>query len=120
MKKYDARVIRTAITAIKLYFLNVLITISSILEIFRNFLFITVTQSSYISTFKFYLCSNFIISGNWKPTSIYLILLSHQTDLTDANKTYKCNTLSFFKLTSLFMLPRLTDLFKFFHFLFAK
>ena len=34
MKKYDARVIRTAITAIKLYFLNVLITISSILEIF--------------------------------------------------------------------------------------
>ena len=112
------RLIRTAITAIKLYFLNK--CFNNNFKHFRNFLFITVTQSSYISTFKFYLCSNFIISGNWQPTSIYLILLFHQTDLTDANKTYKCNTLSFFKLTSLFMVPRLTDLFKFFHFLFAK
>ena len=89
MRKYDARLIRTAIAAIRLCFLDK--CFNNNFKHFRNSLFITVAQSSYISTFKFYLCSNFIISCNWKPTSIYLIFLSTSNRTYGCYKSYRCN-----------------------------
>ena len=50
MKKYDARLIRDAITAIGLYFLDK--CFNNNVKHCRNYLFVTVAQSSYVSTFK--------------------------------------------------------------------
>ena len=71
MKKYDARVIRTAITAIKLYFLNVLITISSILEIF----FLSRLLRVVIFQLSFYRELHFIRSPSFYFNSTYVLIL---------------------------------------------
>ena len=73
MKKYDVGLIGTAVAAIGLYFLDKCLNNS--FKHFRNSFVVIVAQISYTSTFNFHLCSKFIISCNWKPTSIHLILL---------------------------------------------
>ena len=81
MKQYDARLVRTAITAIRLYFLDKCFNNS--FKHFRNSLFIIVAQSSYILTFKFCLCSNFIISWTGNQRVYTSFSYQHQTELAD-------------------------------------
>ena len=111
MKKYDARLIRDAITTIGLYFLDKCF-INNVKHC-RNSL-ITVAQSSHISTFKFtYVLTSLSVAAEyqWVYASFSY---QYQTQHADVSKSYRCNTVSFFKFTSLFMLPRLADLFNFF------
>ena len=117
MKKYDARLIRTAITAIGIYFLDK--CFNNNVKHCRNSLFILLLRVVIfqLSNSTYVLTSLSVATGEKRVYTSFSY--QHQTELTDASKSYRCNnTVSFFKLTSLFMLPRL--LFNFFQFLFVK
>ena len=71
-----------------------------------------------LSNSTYVLTSLSVATGNQQVYTSFSY--QHQTERIDPNKPYRCNIVSFFKLTSLFMLPGLKDLFNFFQFLFAK